>query len=118
MKKILCFLFLAVVSFSNCYNECYGAIAIDSNTGATGYSYNYANRTSAERMALNSCGQNCEVAVWFRNTCAAVAYSYQNKTYGWSWGSNDLYTSQRRALAECTGSDCTVVASVCTTRWN
>ena len=81
MKKLLLFLFISIMSLS----DYYGAIAINTDTGATGYSYDYSSQSSAERAALNYCGQNCEVAIWYKNTCAAVAYSYQNGTYGWAW---------------------------------
>ena len=112
MKKLLLFLFISIMSLS----DYYGAIAINRDTGATGYSYDYSSQSSAERAALNYCGQNCEVAIWYKNTCAAVAYSYQNGTYGWAWGS-DARSNERKALANCEGNDCQVVSSVCTTRY-
>ena len=114
MKKLFLFLLISVFSFSY---EYYGAIAINTDTGATGYSYDYSSRASAERAALSQCSGNCEIALWFSNTCGAVAYSYQNRSYGWAWGSSS-YTNERNALANCSGNDCEVVSSVCTTRYN
>lgn len=51
----------------------YGAIAYSSATGAHGYSFDYANRESAQARALSECGADCKIAVWFNNACAALA---------------------------------------------
>lgn len=98
----------------------YAAISINPKTGSAGYSYNYSTRADAERAALGQCtGRKCEIAVWFSNTCGAVAYSRNTKKYAWSWGGDDY---EGRALEACRieagrrGRDCKIVASVCTSR--
>src|SRR5262249_44863852 len=54
--------------------DCYGAIATSSTTHRWGYVYNESTRAAAEAGALDQCGRgDCEVRVWFANSCGAVA---------------------------------------------
>ncbi len=67
MKKLLMTaLFILISSVLNA--AYYGAIAINKQTGATGYSYDYRSRYDAERVALNYCNGNCHIAVYFWNS--------------------------------------------------
>ena len=92
----------------------YGAIAWSPSTERYGYSHNYGNRGSAESRALNECGVgDCEVAVWFRNACGALAVSSDGAWgYGWAGSSS---AARNRALRECRarGQSCRILTSVC-----
>ncbi len=115
MKKLLItVLFILMSSFLNAAN--YGAIAINRQTGAVGYSYDYRSRYDAERVALNYCRGNCHIAIYFWNTCASVAWSPSTKSYGWYYAGN-MNSTKRGALRKCGYRDCKVVCSVCTTRY-
>src|SRR5229473_2932225 len=47
----------------------YGAIALSDNTGNSGAAWDYPNRFSAERSAIESCGtRDCQVVIWFSNS--------------------------------------------------
>ncbi len=115
MKKLLILILFVLMSFflNAAY---YGAIAINQQTGATGYSYDYSSRYAAERTALNHCKGNCRIAVYFRNTCASVAWSPSTKSYGWYYAGY-MSETKRGALNKCGYRDCRVVCSVCTTRY-
>ncbi len=115
MKKLLiAVLFILMSSFLNAAYY-YGAIAINPQTGSTGYSYDYGSRYNAERAALNYCKGSCRIAVYFWNTCASVAWSPRTKAYGWYYAGN-MSETKRGAVRKCGYSDCRVVSSVCTTR--
>lgn len=95
--------------------EYFGAIAYNPNTGAHGYSYDYGDRYSAERRALNECAGRCQVAVWFRNACGALAVGHSG--WGSGWGS-DRQRAEYEAINVCqrhTGG-CSIVRWVCTSR--
>ena len=114
MKKFLIMaLFILISSVLNA--AYYGAIAINKQTGATGYSYDYRSRYEAERAALNYCKGNCRIAVYFWNSCASVAWSPSTKAYGWYYAGN-MSSTKRGALRQCGYKDCRIVRSVCTTR--
>ena len=50
----------------------YGAIAVNTNTGASGVSFNYNTKGPALRRAQRECPGPCRIAVWVRNQCAAM----------------------------------------------
>ena len=68
----------------------FNSIAVSGN-GAWGYGKNYSSKTSAGRRALQECfdqgGVNCEIVVWSRDGCVALAQS-PNNGYGSGWGVN------------------------------
>lgn len=94
----------------------FGAIAFSQQTGAHGYSYGAESRGQAENIALKNCrayGGGCFIAIWFRNSCGALAVGSE-----WGWGSShagDRGQAGRRALANCRQNDdgCQVVQRVC-----
>ncbi|MEW6533957.1 MAG: DUF4189 domain-containing protein [Thermodesulfobacteriota bacterium] len=96
----------------------YGAIAYSSSTGRYGYSYDYGSRGDAESAAVTNCARSdCQVKVWFRNSCGALARA-GNGALGYGFGFADRSGAESRALAECgaRGSSCRIVSWACTTR--
>jgi len=108
---------------NDCYiNACnktlYGAIAYGTESGAYGYSYDFADEQSAENEAMRSCsanGNDCKVVYQFWNSCAALAaasdgsYSIEN--------ADNEDAAQRRALAACEqkgGESCEIKVWSCT----
>ncbi|MCS6782706.1 MAG: DUF4189 domain-containing protein [Gloeomargarita sp. SKYBB_i_bin120] len=98
----------------------FGAIAYNNVDGVYGYGYNFPDRASAEKRALQECeqvsgGKPCEVLVWFHNACGALARDSRNYAGG-GWGTTPEIARQE-ALASCHsvgGADCVVVETVCT----
>lgn len=96
----------------------YGAIAYSTSTGAHGYSYDYDSRYDAEQRALNECyqyGGGCQVAIWFRNACGALAVGPNG--WGADWHANRS-GAESKAIARCSqySYGCSIVRWVCTTR--
>jgi Domain of unknown function (DUF4189) len=100
--------------------DMFGAISYSPSDGADGYSYNYASRSAAEDRALSECrgygGTDCQVLVWFRNACAAMATS-PSGAYGSGWGTT-TGLAESAALDSCeqSGESCVIERSVCTNR--
>lgn len=102
--------------------EYYGAIARSPSTWAHGYSYDYANRYAAETRALRECESqsgtgDCEVMVWFRNACGALAEGSYGAA-GSGWGSTRSI-AEDYAMQSCYGvggNACRITRWVCTTR--
>jgi Domain of unknown function (DUF4189) len=92
----------------------WGAIAYEDADGHWGLSYNYATRAEAERIALSECGtRGCKIAIWFKNSCGAVA---QSATY-WGVGEgNSRREAEKEALSSCGQRSCEIVAWACTDR--
>lgn len=120
---LICFGFLFVTLFlssSASAQDYFGAIAFGTQNGAYGYSYNYSDRNQAEQKAISQCqdhgGNGCQVAVWFRNACGALARS-GTTGYGSGWGSNRNLAEQY-AMESCGkhNSSCSIVEVVCTDR--
>jgi serine/threonine-protein kinase len=91
----------------------YAAIAYSPSTGAFGYSYNFATRTSAEKVALAECkGDDAQVLVWARNGWCCLAVGDDN-AYGYSWADNEDY-AKKLALSECKkqADNCKIVVAV------
>jgi len=95
----------------------YGAIAYGRSSGAWGASDHWADRAKAESAALARCGEHgsdCEVIVWFKNQCAAVAAAGPATAY---WGLGDgLGAARGNALSNCSkqgGTNCRVQADQC-----
>jgi hypothetical protein len=53
--------------------DTYAAIALNQQTGATGYSYRHTSRAGAEERALQECGRGCVIVAWVRNQCLSLA---------------------------------------------
>ncbi|AFY71261.1 serine/threonine protein kinase [Thalassoporum mexicanum PCC 7367] len=96
----------------------YGAIARSPTSGYKGFSWNYSSRDGAEERALNECSStsgstDCEVLVWFRNACGAIAESDDGGA-GTGWGVNEEL-AQQYAIESCEGigSGCEVTRTIC-----
>jgi len=66
----------------------FGAIAYGPKSTAYGYSYSWDSEAQAESTAMKNCaqhGNDCEVAVWFRQQCGAVV-SDVGTNYYWGLG--------------------------------
>jgi Domain of unknown function (DUF4189) len=94
----------------------YGAIAFSQDSGNYGYAIDYDSRRSAEADALKECGDGCEVVVWFKNACGALATGDDNG-YGTGWASNHA-DAEDIAMSACNknSSNCSVLRWQCTTR--
>lgn len=98
----------------------YGAIAHSRSSGAWGYSYDYPSRSVAENRAMAECrarGRGCEVVVWFRNACGALAVA-SGGARGWGWAGS-RGEAESIALDYCRqygGGDCEVKCWACTSR--
>jgi serine/threonine-protein kinase len=94
----------------------YGAIAFSTRSGAHGYSRGFDNREDAEERALQECGPHCEVVLWFKNACAALAVG-SDKGYGTGWASSRS-EAESIAMNNCdkNADSCAVVRWVCTSR--
>ncbi len=91
----------------------YGAIAT-SESGSWGYAYDFNSRSDAEKNAIAECGESgCQVRVWFKNACGAVAQD--DKAMGWGWADTRA-EAETNALNGCNSRSCRVQAWICTTR--
>ena len=103
--------------------DLYGAIASDTGNQAVGLSYDHANKEIAIETAIEECekrgGQNCSLAVWVRNGCAALVWgSQENALLQFTgWGDQRVY-AEREALGNCysRGRTCRNAAWTCTSR--
>jgi serine/threonine-protein kinase len=98
--------------------EYFGAIAYSPTTRAHGWSYDYGSRRDAERRARDQCGRHardCEVPVWFRNACGALAVGADGYGSGWGATRKAAEGSAIRSCARFSGG-CAVVRWVCTSR--
>jgi hypothetical protein len=95
-------------------SESFGAIAYSSATRTFAYSADYSNRAEAEDGAVRACNEDdCEVIVWFYNSCGAVAIGSGGPTWG---RDGTKQSAQRRALAQCVQEgqqNCKLVVSAC-----
>ena len=94
----------------------FAAISYSQDTGSWGSAWNYKNKLEAEQSALRECskyGSGCEVVVWTRNACAALATSPSNG-YGSAWAESK-YLAERKALNLCNKSNqsCSIETTVC-----
>ncbi|XDE63798.1 DUF4189 domain-containing protein [Arthrospira platensis BEA 1257B] len=64
----------------------YGAIATSTtNPAIWGYSHDYPTLAQAQRYALEYCGQaDCQIRVWFKNGCGAIATNGSNIGSAWA----------------------------------
>jgi Domain of unknown function (DUF4189) len=98
------------------YEKYFGAIAYSQRSGAVGYSYDYRSGNDAARSALNHCGPNCRIVVWFSNACGALAVG-SGHGYGASWADTQG-DAENRAMRICSANttDCGIVQWACTSR--
>jgi hypothetical protein len=100
--------------------DVFGAISYSASDGADGYSYNYNSQAEAEARALAECrgygGTDCQILVWFRNACGAMATA-PSGAYGSGWGTT-TGLAEAAALDTCeqSGNGCKVKRWVCTDR--
>ena len=89
----------------------HGAIAVNRDSKAVGYAYDFKTAQDAKREALRQCGEKkCEVVASFQGGCAAVARS--GKKLATSNGvTRD--EAETKATRKC-GKDCAVLAWACT----
>jgi serine/threonine-protein kinase len=94
----------------------FGAIAFSNSSGALGWAYDNGSRGGAEEQALQQCGPGCEIAIWFKNACGAIATT-PDHAYGTGWAS-ERGEAEEIAIGECHkhGGNCSVAKWVCTTR--
>jgi hypothetical protein len=98
-------------------NNTWGAIAYSKKDKMSGWSFDQADKATAERLAMQYCtrsgGAACVVETSFNNSCGAVAADGDLV----AWGAlSTKISAQQRALAECMkigGKKCEVEASVC-----
>lgn len=97
----------------------FGAIAFSPTTEIFGYSRDFQSQGSAEDRAITECRKaggddDCEIVVWFKNTCGALASDGEG-AYGAEWGET-AHQAQAQALAYCgeqTDNACKVRLSIC-----
>lgn len=90
----------------------YGAIAVNRDTKAVGYAYDFKTAQEAKRAALKQCGeQKCEVLASFRNGCAAAAAGSKGKLATMTGATRD--EAETKVTRKC-GKDCTILAWACT----
>lgn len=77
--------------------NCWGAIAINTNTRAWAWVVNHPNAGVARQYALSRCNGACNRVLVFRNSCAAYALA-ANGGWGWSQGYQDRVGAESRAL--------------------
>jgi len=89
----------------------YGAIAVDRDTKAMGYAYDFKTAQEAKREALKQCGERkCEVLTSFKNGCAAAAHG-KGKVMTMTGLTRD--EAETKVMRKC-GKDCTILAWACT----
>jgi hypothetical protein len=95
----------------------YGAIAYGGRSTAYGYSYGWANRERAERVAMHNCGEHgndCTIVVTFEHACGAVATNSESMMFGGV--GDDEREARERARRQCManrGRDCEVRVAQC-----
>jgi Domain of unknown function (DUF4189) len=98
--------------------DIFGAISYSTPDGADGYSYNYNSQAEAEARALAECrgygGINCQILVWFKNGCGAMATA-PSGAYGSGWGTTTgLAESEALKTCQKSGDRCQIKRWVCT----
>lgn len=99
------------------WEDRWGAIAIDSESGAAGGANKSATKQEAARLALDRCagagGHHCEVAIAFVNQCTAIAQKAGGGVVSTATGANTDQASER-AIERCGDSgSCTVISTLC-----
>jgi serine/threonine-protein kinase len=107
---------IAVAPSRSAMADNFGAIAYNTETGASGYSHDFGSRAEAEERALIECGRGCEVVTWFKNACASLATG-SDRGYGHAWAGS-RGAAERQAMGHCeeNSSGCSIAVWVCTAR--
>jgi serine/threonine-protein kinase len=82
-------------------NDSFAAIAYSPATGTYGLAYNYSSRESAEKAALEDCGeQDAQITCWVKKGFCALALGNDKSCWGvgWSYG-NGASTDKARKFA-------------------
>jgi len=95
----------------------YGAIAYGRTSGAWGTSYQWTSQSKAESVAMQNCkehGDDCEVMVWFKQQCGAVAAA-DGKDAFWGLGANEgqARAQAQRKCEDAGGKGCEIQAAQC-----
>ncbi|MBK8305545.1 MAG: DUF4189 domain-containing protein [Gammaproteobacteria bacterium] len=100
----------------------YGALAYSQTMQGWATASEWADRASAENAALDSCrslaaaATDCQIAVWFYNTCGSIAAA-PGAIFGSGYG-NPTHVAEGYALQSCRqaggGDSCVVQKAVCT----
>ena len=117
--RALLFVFCLVPSSLFALEDTYAAIAYSPSTGLWGTSYRQPTQQAAYSQAVANCyAPDCQVQVWGRDTCIALAVGRDNMSqppiYGWAYD-RSVIDAQRMAMERCfdTFRACQMVASVC-----
>ena len=120
LQKLGAWALVGILALVSCSTQAaadnYAAIAFSQDTGAEGYSNDYDSRGGAEQRAQQECGAGCEVVLWFRNACGALAVGSDNG-YGTGWAAS-RGEAENIAMSNCNqnSTNCSVTRWVCTTR--
>jgi serine/threonine-protein kinase len=95
--------------------DSYGAISYSPTTKSYGWSHDYNSQREAENAANEACydrADDCQVAVWFRDACGAVAAG--DRGWGADWGNNKRQ-ARRKALSQCeeVSGNCQIIHAQC-----
>jgi hypothetical protein len=115
-RTILAAAVCLAAGIAGAHADSFGAISLSPSTGASGWSHDFTSRWQAEDAAQTYCYRNardCRVAIWFKNSCGAVARG-PDGGWGADWA-EDSRSAQRAALAACSrhSYNCRVVRWQC-----
>ena len=103
------------------WKKTWGAVAIDSETGAMGATFDQLSRGDAEREALSNCGAKgstgCKIEIAYRNQCVATFFPSVAGQRGLSASGATVEEATRRGSEKCrslNGSECNRVYTRCT----
>lgn len=89
----------------------HGAIALNRDSKAVGYAYDFKTAQDAKREAVKQCGEKqCEVVASFQSGCAAVSGAGKRLATATGVTRDEAET---KATRKC-GKDCAVLAWACT----
>jgi len=99
------------------WEDRWGAIAIDGQSGAAGGANKSSTKQDATRLALERCatagGVHCEIAIAFVNQCTAIAQRTGGGIVSTATAA-DTDQASARALNRCGNSDsCKVISTLC-----
>ncbi|WP_235734792.1 DUF4189 domain-containing protein [Nocardioides alcanivorans] len=106
----------------------YGAIALNTSNGWSGWSYDKASKKKAKKAAKKHCkkrakasgasGSGCKPVVWVRNGCAAVAVKVKNgRIAKVGWGVAFKKGKAKKLAKKKAGKKAKVHTWMCTTRY-
>lgn len=115
-------IFLFLVSGRVMAEGSYGAIAYSPESDNAAAAGDKATQKEAEEVALNSCRNatksnpdSCQSALWFKDSCGALARDAKGTAWGTGWGDSQQIASDW-AINVCRqfgGSDCKLVVAIC-----